>query len=347
MLTGRAPFGGNSIAEIYGAMLVESPAPIAAGRSDVPGALEAVVMRCLQKQPADRYAHAGELGAALAAFAQPSTASSGALAPASAPAQRVGDAMRGTGVAAGLAVALAATAPSYGSGPGPVAGWPPAGAPVAYGTGGWQTAPSAMAFAPAPVAVRPRRWPWVVGALVIGSGLTAAVALFVGMGSGTDGARGPASSAASRETRAPEPSPVPAPSADPTSIPGRGGTKLGPGAGGPGAQTGKTGSPSPGAPATAAATPSVAPPSGRAAGALRQVALSCWSTAEGAKKGQPADNATITLTVAPSGSRSVLVNGAAGAKGFRACVVSGAGGIPVDTGESPVQVSVALKAGPP
>jgi hypothetical protein len=80
---------------------------------------------------------------------------------------------------------------------------------------------------------------------------------------------------------------------------------------------------------------------------LRQVALSCWSGAEGSKKGQPADSATITLSVAPGGSRNVLVSGAPTATGFRQCVVNQAQMIQVDPGESPVQVTVALKAGPP
>jgi hypothetical protein len=306
------------------------------------------VMRCLQKEPAQRYAHAGELGAALAPFVQQPTPSSNAPALACAPAQRSTDAMAGTVPAVSSGLAPGALAPSYGAGPSPAAGWPMAGAAVSYGTGGSHTAPSAMAFAPAPVAARTQRWPWVVGALVLGAGLAAGVALFVRFDSDASGTHKHASGTASSGARATEPSSVPTPSAEPTTSPGRGGgTRPGPGAPPPSAPPGKTSPSSPGVPAAAASTPSVAPASGKAAGALRQLALSCWSTTEGAKKGQPADSATITLTATASGSRSVLVSGAPSATGFRACVVNGAVGIPVDPGESPVQASVTLKAGPP
>jgi serine/threonine-protein kinase len=63
LLTGRPPFAGRSAVRMLAAHLYESPAPLPAG---VPADLAAVVMRCLAKRPADRWADAAALDAALA-----------------------------------------------------------------------------------------------------------------------------------------------------------------------------------------------------------------------------------------------------------------------------------------
>jgi predicted Ser/Thr protein kinase len=64
-LAGRLPFQTkNNQAFIY-AILNENPKPISSIRPDIPGPLEAVVDRCLQKDPGMRYATAGELTADL------------------------------------------------------------------------------------------------------------------------------------------------------------------------------------------------------------------------------------------------------------------------------------------
>ncbi len=65
MLTGRLPFRGDSPIGIAAAHAYEPPPPIHQVRRDTPAQLAAVVMRCLHKDPAARYAGAAELREAL------------------------------------------------------------------------------------------------------------------------------------------------------------------------------------------------------------------------------------------------------------------------------------------
>ena len=65
MLTGSSPFRGRSPQQLLAAQLTEAPAPIGTHRTDVPQALAALVMRCLEKDPAQRPQSASELVAAL------------------------------------------------------------------------------------------------------------------------------------------------------------------------------------------------------------------------------------------------------------------------------------------
>jgi serine/threonine-protein kinase len=68
-LTGRPPFAGRSAVKVLAAHLYEAPEPLRRHRPDVPSDLEGVVLRCLAKRPADRFADAEGLDAALAACA--------------------------------------------------------------------------------------------------------------------------------------------------------------------------------------------------------------------------------------------------------------------------------------
>ncbi|NUQ12389.1 MAG: serine/threonine protein kinase, partial [Gemmatimonadaceae bacterium] len=54
LLTGRAPFGDRAPARILAAHISETPEPPATRRPDVPPALDQLVMRCLEKDPAQR-----------------------------------------------------------------------------------------------------------------------------------------------------------------------------------------------------------------------------------------------------------------------------------------------------
>ena len=76
LMAGRLPFDGQTIAEIFVAILEVPAPPLRAFRPDLPPALEAVVMRCLARDPAQRFGNVAELAAALAPFAPPSAASS-------------------------------------------------------------------------------------------------------------------------------------------------------------------------------------------------------------------------------------------------------------------------------
>jgi len=65
MLTGRVPFEGSHAIKILVAHAQRPPARLSELQADLPADLEAVVMRCLAKSPADRYASARELAQAL------------------------------------------------------------------------------------------------------------------------------------------------------------------------------------------------------------------------------------------------------------------------------------------
>jgi serine/threonine-protein kinase len=65
MLTGAAPFAGRPAHQLFAAHLNETPASVETARSDVPRALAALVMRCLEKDPAQRPQSAREVLEAL------------------------------------------------------------------------------------------------------------------------------------------------------------------------------------------------------------------------------------------------------------------------------------------
>jgi serine/threonine-protein kinase len=67
LLTGQPPFAGRSGVKMLAAHLYEPPAPLRKYRPGVPADLEAVVLKCLAKAPADRYPDVRALDAAIAA----------------------------------------------------------------------------------------------------------------------------------------------------------------------------------------------------------------------------------------------------------------------------------------
>jgi serine/threonine-protein kinase len=72
LLAGRPPFTGLSSQEVLAAHVTQQPLPISTHRPAVPAALEAIIMRCLAKRPADRWQTADELLGALEPLATPS-----------------------------------------------------------------------------------------------------------------------------------------------------------------------------------------------------------------------------------------------------------------------------------
>ena len=116
LLTGRLAFQGTTIPEVYAAILSSPPESLRSVRPDAPPQLEAILVRCLEKDAARRFSNVGELAAALVYFAP----TSGRLS-----AERIG---RITGVS----TAMPSTA---GQAP------PATGAPMNYG-GGFTSAPT-------------------------------------------------------------------------------------------------------------------------------------------------------------------------------------------------------------
>jgi serine/threonine protein kinase len=65
LLTGRHPFEGDAIPQIVHRIIHEEPRPLRSFRPEVPASLEAVVLRCLEKQREDRYSDAASVTSAL------------------------------------------------------------------------------------------------------------------------------------------------------------------------------------------------------------------------------------------------------------------------------------------
>lgn len=70
-LTGKSPFSGTTTPEVCISVMVDEPPPPSTLRADLPRGLDAVVMRCLSKEPGKRFATAGELSEALRPFEAP------------------------------------------------------------------------------------------------------------------------------------------------------------------------------------------------------------------------------------------------------------------------------------
>jgi serine/threonine-protein kinase len=72
LLTGQPPFAGRTPQNLLAAHVTEAPEPIAKRRASLPPALAALVMRCLEKRPADRLQSAAEIVHALDDITTPS-----------------------------------------------------------------------------------------------------------------------------------------------------------------------------------------------------------------------------------------------------------------------------------
>jgi serine/threonine-protein kinase len=69
LLTGEGPFDGRTIAELHSAILRDEPERLRSKRHELPAELEAVVMRCLEKDAELRFADVLGLAQALASYA--------------------------------------------------------------------------------------------------------------------------------------------------------------------------------------------------------------------------------------------------------------------------------------
>jgi eukaryotic-like serine/threonine-protein kinase len=72
IISGHVPFEAETMPQLCGMILQEAPPSLRSLRPDVPVGLEAVILRCLAKDRAARFASVAELAAALAPFGPPS-----------------------------------------------------------------------------------------------------------------------------------------------------------------------------------------------------------------------------------------------------------------------------------
>jgi len=68
LLSGAMPFDGTTVLEVYARVLNAAPKSLCRLRPDIDAKLDAIVARCLEKDPALRYQTIGDLAAALSAY---------------------------------------------------------------------------------------------------------------------------------------------------------------------------------------------------------------------------------------------------------------------------------------
>src|SRR3989454_11294590 len=73
MVTGSPPFDGESSQQVVGKHIADPPPAASDVNPKVPRELSDVILRCLEKQPSERFQSAGEVIAALESDKQPST----------------------------------------------------------------------------------------------------------------------------------------------------------------------------------------------------------------------------------------------------------------------------------
>jgi len=71
LIAAWTPFHSETIAQLCGRVLYGSPTPLGHYRSDAPPGLEAVIMRCLEREREKRFQSVAELAAAIAPYAPP------------------------------------------------------------------------------------------------------------------------------------------------------------------------------------------------------------------------------------------------------------------------------------
>ncbi|MGD0527986.1 MAG: serine/threonine-protein kinase [Polyangiaceae bacterium] len=74
LITATPPFGGDTLPEVIASILAEPPLSLRLRRPEAPRELEQVVLRCLQKDPAERFPDVAQLAVALAPFGPPRSA---------------------------------------------------------------------------------------------------------------------------------------------------------------------------------------------------------------------------------------------------------------------------------
>jgi hypothetical protein len=188
LTTGKTPFHADGVGQVAVAILTKDPAPPRSLRPELPAAFEAVVMRCLEKDPDLRYPTASALAEALAPFVVPAAAASSPGSAAAPP--RVTPAPRTLVSGAAPPSAPSSLPPTISSpitAPAPTTPW---------------AASSGLTSMPKPAPAPPRAAPW---GIVAGVGLSVlavgvVVAAFAFGRQGASGAASPTSAASGRYT---------------------------------------------------------------------------------------------------------------------------------------------------
>ncbi|HEY6555878.1 MAG TPA: serine/threonine-protein kinase [Polyangiaceae bacterium] len=74
LVAGRAPFDAENLAAVCAAVVTDEPPRVRDLVKDVPAGLDAVIWRCLRKDPKERYATVADFAAALAPYGSPGSA---------------------------------------------------------------------------------------------------------------------------------------------------------------------------------------------------------------------------------------------------------------------------------
>ncbi|HEX7843063.1 MAG TPA: serine/threonine-protein kinase, partial [Kofleriaceae bacterium] len=153
LVVGQAPFRGDTLPLLCMHVVNDEPDPMSAIRGDLPDGFEEAVMRCLRKEPDERYADVGALARALAPFG-PRNASISA--------SRIQVVLQRTGKHDSSSLIPNDLAPGDGTGPAPREAEPPHGSTL-VGTAGQS------------LAARDGRSWGVIGAIVAGAAVGALV----------------------------------------------------------------------------------------------------------------------------------------------------------------------------
>ncbi|HLK35958.1 MAG TPA: serine/threonine-protein kinase [Polyangiaceae bacterium] len=225
MLGGRSPFNAETLPEVCARIMTEPAPPLNELGGSVPAELEAVVMRCLEKEPARRFEDASALARALAPFGSAEAHSA---------AERI------TRLAGAVASAATQAAPALPR--------PAATVTSARSGAGAETSAAFGTVASAPAQRRSHAVAVAVGGVVLG------LALGIGFAATRGGDHKGAAAPGAPSTAAPAPSPAASPSADPPSAPTPG-ASASPDA----TMTKATGEPPPARPVARPARPKAAP----------------------------------------------------------------------------------------
>jgi serine/threonine-protein kinase len=141
LMSGERPFNGETLGELFSAILETDAPRLSARFPSIPEGLDAIIARCLRRKPAERYASAAELERDLAPFAAKSVPMpASALASTTLPQQPHPQAAANTGAMARSSPSVGGASSPVVTGGGPVGVMSPSSFQYTTGSGGaWQS----------------------------------------------------------------------------------------------------------------------------------------------------------------------------------------------------------------